>query len=241
VYGVGIGGADGVFGESGSGVGVLGAETAGGDAVYGSSSGGGTAVLGFAAGGGSAAFFSGGSAGGGTCVFNGGAGWNCGPTANLMKKHAERVDPRQILRQLAAMPLSYYGMKGARDPRVRYLGPSAEDFKAAFDLGGNKTTINTGNAQGVAIAGIQGLYRELQVRDKEIAGLKAENAALRAEMNARLSALERQLAARVAPVPVERRGVPVRRRRSSSHGNAFRSRSPSSRIARSTGVSSWGG
>jgi hypothetical protein len=209
VYGVGIGGADGVFGESGSGVGVLGSETAGGDAVYGSSSGGGTAVLGFATGGGNAAFFSGGSAGGGTCVFNGGAGWNCPATANLMKKHAERVEPPGVLRQLAAMPLWYYGMKGARDPSVRYLGPSAEDFKAAFDLGENGTTINTGNAQGVAFAAIQGLYQELQAKAKEIAVLKAENAALRTEMSARLTALESRLAAQVALVSVERLTVSV--------------------------------
>jgi hypothetical protein len=126
-----------------------------------------------------------------------------------MKKHAERVDPSVVLRRLAAISLWYYRMKGARDPDVRYLGPSAEDFKAAFDLGENDATINTGNAQGVAFAAIQGLYRELQEREKVIIGLKAESAALRAEMNARLSALESRLAARVEPMPVERRGVPV--------------------------------
>ena len=43
-----------------------------------------------------------------------------------MRKRTERVDPEQVLRQLAAMPLWYYGMEGARDPVVRYLGPSGQ-------------------------------------------------------------------------------------------------------------------
>jgi hypothetical protein len=132
---------------------------------------------------------------GGSCVYVGGTGWDCSANDSLMKKHAEAVDPRRVLRQLAAMPVSYYGMVGQRDPAVRYLGPSAEDFKTAFDLGPNDTTINTANAEGVALVAIQGLYRELEARDAKIAALEAENKALKADFGARLAALEQRLGA----------------------------------------------
>jgi hypothetical protein len=48
--------------------------------------------------------------------------------------------------------------KGAR---VRHLGPVAQDFRAAFGLGRNDTTITTVDADGVALAAIQGLNQKL--------------------------------------------------------------------------------
>ena len=61
--------------------------------------------------------------------------------------------------------------------RVRggtHLGPMAEDFKAAFDLAGDGKSIATVDADGVALAAIQGLNQKLE----------AENAALREELKA---------------------------------------------------------
>jgi Tfp pilus assembly protein PilN len=98
------------------------------------------------------------------------------------------------------MPLWYYGIDEARDPAVRFLGPSAEDFRAAFTLGENAMTINSGNAQGVAFAAIQGLYQELQAKDREIADLKARSA----ELVARLTALEQRLDERAGQAALAR-------------------------------------
>jgi hypothetical protein len=155
----------------------------------------GIGVFGTADGNGNAAWFIGGFGGAGECSFFGGSGWECSATSKVIKKHAEAVDPQRVLRQLAAMPVSYYGMVGQRDPAVRYLGPSAEDFKTAFDLGPNDTTINTANAEGVALVAIQGLYHELQARDVKIAALEAENKALKTDVDARLAALEQRIGA----------------------------------------------
>jgi len=44
---------------------------------------------------------------------------------------------------------------------VRHLGPVAQDFRAAFGLGRNDTTITTVDADGVALAAIQGLNQKL--------------------------------------------------------------------------------
>ena len=44
---------------------------------------------------------------------------------------------------------------------MRHLGPVAQDFRAAFGLGRNDTTITTVDADGVALAAIQGLNQKL--------------------------------------------------------------------------------
>ena len=45
----------------------------------------------------------------------------------------------------------------ADDGAVRHIGPVAQDFRAAFDLGADDKTIATVDADGVALAAIQGL------------------------------------------------------------------------------------
>jgi hypothetical protein len=62
----------------------------------------------------------------------------------------------------------------------------AQDFHAAFQVGEDDTHINTVDADGVALAVIQGLYRVLQEKDGAIALLKQQNATL----EARVAALE---------------------------------------------------
>ena len=79
-------------------------------------------------------------------------------------------------------------MKGA-DPSNKHIGPMAQDFHAAFELGTDDKTINTSDAQGVALAAIQGLYQLLQEKDAEIADLEA-----------RLAVVEQKAAARTTPI-----------------------------------------
>ena len=122
-----------------------------------------------------AAYFQTGSGDGPICFFNGGTGWECSSDRNL-KQDFHAVDEREILRRLVDMPVFNFRMKKQGDPGERWLGPTAQDFKEAFGLGEGDTTINTGNAQGVALAAIKGLYAELQDRDARIAALEVSNA-----------------------------------------------------------------
>jgi trimeric autotransporter adhesin len=66
----------------------------------------------------------------------------------------------------------------------------AQDFRAAFAVGESETGITTIDADGVALAAIQGLNEKLEVRSQKsetsIQELKAENA----ELKARLDRLE---------------------------------------------------
>jgi Skp family chaperone for outer membrane proteins len=78
------------------------------------------------------------------------------------------------------------------------LGPVAQDFYQAFGLGDSDRTISTVDANGVALAAIQGLNAKLEAeRDALLTKLEAENAALRAE-SAELRAAQERLAAELA-------------------------------------------
>jgi hypothetical protein len=160
-----------------------------------------------------AGYFTGGAGGTGYCFYSGGANWACSSDRNI-KTDFHAVDGRDILRRVADLPVFNYRMKGALDPSVRWIGPTAQDFLAAFHLGTDDKTINTANEMGVTLAALQGLYQELQDRDARIAALaedkaalddrmgkleeanrslKAENSALRQEMERRLARMEKQL------------------------------------------------
>jgi hypothetical protein len=47
------------------------------------------------------------------------------------------------------------------------MGPMAQDFYAAFGLGGSETTITTIDPDGVSLAAIQGLNQKLEEKLKE--------------------------------------------------------------------------
>jgi len=77
------------------------------------------------------------------------------------------------------------------------MGPVAQDFSAAFGLGESERYINTIDADGVALAAIQGLYELLQEKEERIDRMERENRALRQaieEINQRLAARETRAA-----------------------------------------------
>jgi len=118
-----------------------------------------------------------------SCVASDGTSWSCSSDRN-QKENLEEVDGRDILARLRAMPLFRWNGKG-RDPLVKHLGPTAQDFRAAFGLGDDELTIATIDLDGVALAAIQALYDEAAEKDARISGLEK-----------RLAELERRLAAR---------------------------------------------
>jgi hypothetical protein len=66
----------------------------------------------------------------------------------------------------------------------------AQDFRAAFGLGEDRRHIDTIDSEGVALAAIQGLYRQNQALQRQNRGLRGQ---LNAQ-NARLTKLERAFA-----------------------------------------------
>jgi hypothetical protein len=143
---------------------------------------------------------------GGFCQYQGGPGWDCTAGRSGVRKHPIPANPGLMLKRLMSLPLEYY-QTGKGEGDLWYFGPTPEAFAAAFALGGRPDVINSGSIEGVALAAIQGLDRELgaalNARDSVIASLKqqlAEQKRAHAELEARLGALERQIAGRTATV-----------------------------------------
>ncbi|MBK9138954.1 MAG: tail fiber domain-containing protein [Verrucomicrobia bacterium] len=103
------------------------------------------------------------------------------------KENFAPVDGREVLEKVAALPITRWNFKG--DAATQHVGPTAQDFHAAFSLGTDDKHIATVDADGVALAAIQGLNQKLT---EELKRRDAENAALRCELT-ELKQLVRQL------------------------------------------------
>jgi hypothetical protein len=164
----------GVSGFSTNGVGVYG-ESSSNDAVVGVTGPDNTthsAIVGSSAKG-YAAYFEAGNGSGGfaVCSFKAGTtNWSCSSDRHL-KENFEPVNSVQILEAVAKLPVTTWNLKGST---TRQMGPTAQDFYSAFDLGESDKTINNTDAQGVALAAIQGLYQLVQEQQAKIEELESQ-------------------------------------------------------------------
>lgn len=101
------------------------------------------------------------------------------------KANLEPVDGSSVLERLSAMPIATWNYKSQADS-IRHMGPMAQDFAAAFGVGEDARHINTVDADGVALAAIQGLNQKVEALTGEIKRRDAENA----ELKQRLDKLE---------------------------------------------------
>ena len=123
-----------------------------------------------------------------------GSTWVNASDRNLKRDFAP-VDAAAILAKVTALPLTEWTYV-ADDKNARHLGPTAQDFHAAFGLGDNNGSISTIDPAGVSLAAIQALAREKNAMEEKVSvfgvrvsELEEENARLRE----RLEALENRL------------------------------------------------
>ena len=116
----------------------------------------------------------------GVTVAAGGGAWNSISDRNKKENFAD-VDPVAVLEKIAAMPIQTWNYK-TQAPAIRHLGPTAQDFRAAFGLGENDTTINTVDADGAALVAIQGLHTLLKEQRDAIVEQRLMIEQLRAEI-----------------------------------------------------------
>jgi hypothetical protein len=114
----------------------------------------------------------------------GGVSWGTMSDRNL-KENFHPIDPRDILEKVAQLPLTEWNLT-SQNPGIRHLGPMAQDFYAAFGLGADDRYITSSDADGVALAAIQGLNQKVEQR------LKAKDAEIR-KLKKRLTELEEVL------------------------------------------------
>lgn len=59
------------------------------------------------------------------------------------------MDGQDVLASLAKIPIETWNLK-SQDPSVHHIGPMAQDFYAAFEVGEDERHISTVDADGVA-------------------------------------------------------------------------------------------
>lgn len=116
-----------------------------------------------------------GSSGGSASLSAGGTWTNA--SSRSYKENFTAVNGSDVLSRLVALPIMTWDYIGSAEGL--HMGPVAEDFKESFGLAGDGKSISTVDADGIALAAIQGLNAKLET----------ENGALRA----RLDALEARL------------------------------------------------
>lgn len=92
------------------------------------------------------------------------------------KRQRGTVDRQSVLAALSELPITYWSY--VDDPEVTHIGPTAQAFGQAFEVGANSTSISTIDRDGVALAAIQGLHELVLAQQAEIRELEARLAAL---------------------------------------------------------------
>ena len=116
--------------------------------------------------------------------------------SDINEKHdIQQLNHQDILEKVIALPISQWRYKD--DPDSKHIGPMAQDFYRAFELGDTDKGISSLDSSGVALAAIQALKQEnskLKVeKDTEISELKTQMTSMQKEL-AKLKALKQQLA-----------------------------------------------
>jgi len=119
-----------------------------------------------------------------------------------VKENIVAVDAQDVLERLARVPLSTWNYIGEEEG-IHHMGPMAEDFYAAFGLGDSERHITTIDADGVALAAIQGLYEMMQEKEAQIAAQQEQIE----DLEARVAALEGLVAEGRAPAHPLQSGV----------------------------------
>jgi hypothetical protein len=96
-----------------------------------------------------------------------------------IKENFAAVDTRSILERVVALPMTEWSAK-ADETRQRHIGPIAEEWWQAFQLGPDDKHVALGDISGVALAAIQGLHSVVEEKDAKIEELQARLAALEA-------------------------------------------------------------
>ncbi len=102
-------------------------------------------------------------------------------SSRALKADFAAVDRAALLQTLATLPIATWSYR-TEGSGVRHLGPTAEDFYAAFGLGDGGAAIGTVDADGVALAATQALYQLAQAQQAELAAQQARIERLEARL-----------------------------------------------------------
>jgi hypothetical protein len=121
-------------------------------------------------------------------AYSNGSTWVNASDRNL-KENFTPLDEQEILNRLESVPIQKWNYKN--QPQAAHIGPVAQDFYAAYQLGDSDKSIGTIDADGIAFAAIKALHKTMKEQLKQF---KNENE----ELQERIRLLEqtvKQLAA----------------------------------------------
>jgi hypothetical protein len=136
-----------------------------------------------------------GSPHGGVKLEPGSSSWSSLSSWNI-KTNFSLVEGKMVLRRLSNVPIGTWNYKD-QAPSIRHIGPQAEDFYTAFSLGEDERHISTIDADGVALAAIQGLHQMVKEQEDQMIAQQRKIAILELEkaiQQERIAALEGRLA-----------------------------------------------
>lgn len=87
------------------------------------------------------------------------------------KKNFKQVDHIETVRKIEKIDVTNWSYKADQDPDRNYLGWMSQDFHKAFNLGGDKLSIDTQQNLGVLMSAVKGLtemYNELKKSHDEL-------------------------------------------------------------------------
>ena len=93
-----------------------------------------------------------------------------------IKEQFQPVNPAEVLARVASLPITSWNFK--QDAATRHIGPMAQDFYAAFNVGSDEKHIATVDEGGVALAAIQGLNAKLKEKEAQLEALEKRLAEL---------------------------------------------------------------
>ena len=102
-----------------------------------------------------------------------------------VKENFKPVDPRVVLEKVSRLPVTEWNLI-SQPASIRHIGPMAQDFQAAFGVGEDDRHISTTDADGVALAAIQGLNEVLKEKEARIEKLEKDVADLKAMVDSLL-------------------------------------------------------
>jgi trimeric autotransporter adhesin len=112
--------------------------------------------------------------------------------SDVHSKHLFRdLAGEDVLGKIAALRIAEWSYK-AQDSSIRHMGPTAQDFHAAFGLGEDERYIGSLDADGVALAGVKALEERTRALAERNDRLERENDDLRARLARLESRLEKR-------------------------------------------------
>ncbi len=124
----------------------------------------------------------------------GGSQW-LGVSDVNMKHDFRELDGETVLAKLARMSVMEWSYR-SQDAAIRHVGPTAQDFNAAFKLGEDPLRIGGMDADGITLAAVKALDERTRTLPDDTRALRAQMAALareNQELRARLARLEARL------------------------------------------------